>query len=161
MRLEDEIKTKGFRNELHKLSVNLIYTTNWLVNIMQSQFQEYGVTMQQFNILRILRGQHPVPCTIQLLKERMLDKQSDASRLVDRLCSKALVVRTVSDHDRRKMDVVITDAGLELLQQMEVTISASDALFDGVSNAEAEIANNVLDRIRENVPAAHHGTCGD
>jgi DNA-binding MarR family transcriptional regulator len=149
MRLEEEIKTKGFRNEYHKLSVNLIYTYHWLTNCSAVGFQEFGITPQQFNILRILRGQHPNPCTIQLLKSRMLDRQSDTSRLVDRLSSKGWVERHVCPVDRRKMDVKITDAGLDLLAQMEPMINDSDKLFDQLNEQEAQMLNNLLDRIRQ------------
>lgn len=148
MRLEEEIKTKGFRNERHKLSVNLIYTYNWVVYKMQEQFQAFGITMQQFNILRILRGQHPNPCTIQLLKSRMLDKQSDASRLVDRLMNKGLVERQTCMKDRRKMDVVISASGLELLEKMEPMIQEADNIFELLSEEEARTMNEYLDRVR-------------
>lgn len=148
MRLEDEIKTKGFRSEYHKLSINLMYTYHWMTNGLASQFQDFGVTAQQYNILRILRGQHPNPCTIQLLKSRMLDRQSDASRLVDRLTSKGLVERHVCPVDRRKMDVKINDEGLELLKRMDPVVSSSDNLFDQISEEEAKMMNDLLDRIR-------------
>lgn len=149
MRLEEEIKTKGFRSEYHKLNVNLIYTYHWLTNSLAAQFQEFGITAQQYNILRILRGQHPNPCTIQLLKSRMLDRQSDASRLVDRLTSKGLVERHVCPLDRRKMDVKITEEGLHLLQRMEPMMEGSDNLFDQISEADAQLMNELLDRIRQ------------
>jgi DNA-binding MarR family transcriptional regulator len=152
MRLEEEIKTKGFRSEFHKLNVNLIYTYHWISNQVATQFQEFGVTAQQYNILRILRGQHPNPCTIQLLKSRMLDRQSDASRLVDRLTSKGLVERHVCPVDRRKMDVKITHEGLELLTRMDPMIADSDNLFDQISEQEAQTLNDLLDRIRQHNP---------
>jgi DNA-binding MarR family transcriptional regulator len=149
MRLEEEIMTKGFRSEYHKLNVNLIYTYHWISSQVATQFQDFGVTPQQYNILRILRGQHPNPCTIQLLKSRMLDRQSDASRLVDRLSSKGLVERHVCPVDRRKMDVKITNEGLNLLTRMEPLIADSDNLFDQISEQEAQTLNELLDRIRQ------------
>lgn len=152
MRLEEEIKTKGFRSEYHKLNVNLIYTYHWLNNSVAHKFQEFGVTAQQYNILRILRGQHPNPCTIQLLKSRMLDRQSDASRLVDRLSSKGLVERHVCPIDRRKMDVKITAEGLDLLERMDPLIADTDNLFDHISEQEAQLLNDLLDRIRQHNP---------
>jgi DNA-binding MarR family transcriptional regulator len=150
MRLEEEIKTKGFRSEIHKLSINLIYTYNWLMNESQNRFSQFGITMQQFNILRILRGQAPNPCTIQLLKARMLDKQPDASRLVDRLVAKGFATRTTCEEDRRKMDVKITEAGLALLDSMEPVIMEMDTMFKGITNEEAYSVNEILDRIRDN-----------
>src|SRR6266487_4177073 len=99
MKLKDEIVQKKFRNESHKLGVNLIYTFNWLDAFHQTHFRKHGITSQQFNILRILRGQHPKPATIKLLKERMLDKMSDASRIVEKLRVKGLIDRDISPSD--------------------------------------------------------------
>lgn len=148
MRIEDEIKQKSFTNEYHKLNVNLIYTYNWMLGHMQQWFKSYGITSQQFNILRILRGQFPKPCTIQLLKERMLDKQSDVSRLVDRLTKKGLVERKVCEDDRRKMDVLISEEGLELLSKMDDKMSVVEDIFSNLTLEEAETLSNLLDKIR-------------
>ncbi|WP_245598568.1 MarR family transcriptional regulator [Sporocytophaga myxococcoides] len=102
MRLEDEIKQKEFRNEFQKTAVNIIFTFNWLDARTRNFMKDYDLTPQQFNILRILRGQYPNPSTINLLKERMLDKMSDASRLVERLRIKELLERSPSSEDRRE-----------------------------------------------------------
>lgn len=118
MRLEDEIKTRQFRNQRQKLLLNILYTEGWLMSRQLTVLQRYDVTSQQYNILRILRGQFPRPCNVALLKERMLDKQSDVSRLVDRLVKKGLIERTVSAQDRRNLDILISEKGLELLAQM-------------------------------------------
>lgn len=102
MRLEDEIKQKSFRNEFHKLAVNIIYTHSWLMSKIIYMLSQYDITPQQYNILRILRGQFPSPASVSLLKSRMLDKMSDASRLVDRLVEKGLVekkFRTTIDEE--------------------------------------------------------------
>jgi DNA-binding MarR family transcriptional regulator len=149
MRLEDEIKTKQFRSEGHKLSVNLIYTYGWLINRNAKFFQGFGLTLQQYNILRILRGQFPQPCNIQLLKERMLDKQSDVSRLIDRLHNKHLIDRATSTTDRRKLDIVISQKGLDLLQEMEPVVRKMDDCFDALSESELQETNRLLDLIRE------------
>ena len=85
MELEKEINQKKFRNETHKLGVNIIYTFNWLNNIQSEFFKSSGITSQQFNVLRILRGQNPNPASVKLIRERMLDKMSDASRIVEKL----------------------------------------------------------------------------
>jgi DNA-binding MarR family transcriptional regulator len=151
MRLEDEIKVSKFRNRRQKLHVNLIYTHSWVVGRAQKTFQAHGITMQQFNILRILRGQYPEPSTIQLLKERMLDKQPDASRLIDRLCQKEYVASTVCKDDRRKVDVVITDAGLALLERMEDDVNALEKVYETLTDPEIDQLNDLLDRIRNSV----------
>ncbi len=112
MRLEDEIKTKAFRNQRHKLLLNIMFTYGWVMKRSQSVLLPFGLTTQQHNILRILRGQYPKPCNVQLLKERMLDQQSDVSRLVDRLTAKGLVIREVNPNDRRKLNILISEAGI-------------------------------------------------
>lgn len=148
MKLEEEIKQSKFRNEFHKLAVNVIYTYNWLTNIQSRMFNEYHITSNQYNILRILRGQHPEPASINLLKERMLDKMSDASRLVERLRVKGLVKRDLSSHDRRRVDVIITDKGLNLLAKMDKLNKQGDAIFQNLSSGEAKLLNDLLDKLR-------------
>lgn len=146
MQLEEEIKQKSFRNEFHKAFLNVVYSANWLQNRQAQLFRAYDVTSAQFNILRILRGQYPLPATVNLLIERMLDKTSNASRIVDKLVSKGLVTRRQCPHDRRTVDVVITEQGLALLQQ----IDASDFPFgvENLSQEEAWQLNQLLDKIR-------------
>lgn len=148
MKLEDEIQTKRFMSNRHKLNVNILYTSNWLTNHHQPTFKARGLTLQQFNILRILRGQFPNASTIQLLKERMMDKQSDVSRLVDRLCKKGLVERTVCKNDRRKMDVLISQAGLDLLAQMDPEIENLNDVFKELTTEEVDQLNSLLDKLR-------------
>lgn len=148
MRLEEEIKQKSFRNEYHKLAVNILYTHGWLQTFNTQFLQKYQITPQQYNILRILRGQHPNPASINLLKERMLDKMSDVSRLVERLRVKGLLERSTCENDRRKSDVVITEAGLNLLKEIDTFDVEFDDLFANVSPSEAKTINNLLDKIR-------------
>jgi DNA-binding MarR family transcriptional regulator len=149
MKLEDEIKTKAFRNERQKLTVNLLYTYGWLLNRNNKLFQKFGLTLQQYNILRILRGQYPKACNLQLLKDRMLDKQSDCSRLVDRLSRKGLIDRETSLLDRRKLDVKINQAGLDLLIRMNPEIEIQDDRFDAITEEETKLMNILLDRLRD------------
>ncbi len=148
MKLEEEIKQKKFRNEFHKLAVNIIYTHSWLMNYNKKIFDKYDITSNQFNILRILRGQYPKPASINLLKERMLDKMSDASRLVDRLLKKGLVERKISSDDRRKVDVIITKKGLKLLSQIDELNPEFDRVFKNINKQEAQILNDLLDKMR-------------
>lgn len=149
MRLEDEIKTKAFRTQRQKLYVNLIYSSNWLQSKASKTFAAHGITAQQYNILRILRGQFPNPCNIQLLRDRMLDKQPDVSRLIDRLVQKDLASRNVSANDRRKMDVLISEKGLELLAEMQADIDAFENLAKNLSEDEVEMLNDLLDKLRD------------
>ncbi len=148
MRLEDEIIQKKFRNSYHKLAVNLLYTYNWLQPKLRSAMQPYNITTQQYNILRILRGQHPNPASLVVLRERMLDKQSDVSRLVDRLYTKKMIERSPCNKDRRKMDVLITQEGLDLLTEIDTKMPEFDSLFGTHSPDEAETVNTLLDRLR-------------
>ncbi|AFN74588.1 transcriptional regulator [Melioribacter roseus P3M-2] len=148
MRLEEEIKQKKFRNEFHKLTVNLHYTNNWLLNIHKSIFERFGITPNQFNILRILRGQHPGSASVNLLKERMLDKTSDVSRLVERLRVKGLVERNRCPNDRRRADVIITEKGLELLKEIDKYNDEFDRALSNLSENEAKLLNDLLDKMR-------------
>lgn len=147
MRLEEEIKTRQFRNQRQKLLLNILYTHGWLMARQLQVLQRHDITSQQYNILRILRGQFPKPCNIALLKERMLDKQSDVSRLVDRLVKKGLIDRTVSSFDRRNLDILIADKGLELLQVMQPEVDATTDNL-GITEEDARIVNEFLDAMR-------------
>ena len=127
MKLEEEIAQRKFRNERHKLVVNILYTYGWLTALHTKIFKEHGITAQQFNVLRILRGQNPEPTTIKLIRERMLDKMSDASRIVEKLRQKGFVERHISNYDRRHADVFITPKGLQMLSKLDTR----DSEFDG------------------------------
>ncbi|OGX81399.1 transcriptional regulator [Hymenobacter lapidarius] len=148
MRIEDEIKQPIFRDEHQKGHINLVYTAGWLQLRQATAFKPYGLTLPQFNILRILRGQHPLPATVALLIDRMLDKTSNASRIVDRLEEKQLVTRTVCPANRRAVDIRITAAGLDLLSRIE-----QDGIIDvsglrHLSATEVQQLNALLDKIR-------------
>lgn len=149
MSLEEDIKVSKFRNPRHRLAVNLMFTNNWMTSKMQEVFRAHSITNQQYNILRILRGAFPDPCNIQELKARMLDKQPDVSRLVDRLFNKGLVHRKVNKVDRRKMDITIAPKGLELLSNMEEDVNRFERFFDGLDDREVGDINVLLDKIRD------------
>ena len=148
MRIEEEIKQPIFRDEYQKAHINLVYTSGWLQLRQATAFKPYGLTLPQFNILRILRGQHPLPATVALLIDRMLDKTSNASRIVDRLEEKKLVTRTVCPANRRAVDIRITVAGLALLERIEQdgVLNASD--LTQLNDAEVQQLNGLLDKIR-------------
>ncbi len=148
MRLEEEIKQKEFKSEYSKSVVNLIYTFNWLDAQTRDFMKKFDITSQQFNILRILRGQQPAPATINLLKERMLDKMCDASRMVERLKTKSLVERRVCEKDRRAVDIIITKKGLELLAKIDKEMPDYDNLMKNLNSTEIKQFNNLLDKLR-------------
>lgn len=148
MKIEEEIKQKSFKSEYQKLAVNLLFTHGWLISLQKGLFEKHDITIAQYNILRILRGQHPNPISVNLLKERMLDRMSDTSRLVERLRIKGLLERKTCKHDRRKSDVKITDKGLELLYTLEPIDMQIENTLQTLNNDEAKTLNNLLDKIR-------------
>ena len=148
MKIEDEIQQKKFKDDYQKLVVNLLYTSNWMNAHFESLFKGSDITLQQYNVLRILRGQFPNASSIKLIKERMLDRMSDASRIVDKLVTKKLVIRKQSDSDKRSVDVVISDTGLNLLQSLDVLDEKSKELLKSLSKAEITELNNLLDKLR-------------
>lgn len=149
MKLEEEIKQPKFKNEYQKLIINLIYTAGWVSFRNNDMLKEFKLTNQQYNILRILRGQYPKPATVNLLIDRMLDKMSNASRIVDKLVTKKLVDRTICTEDRRKADVVITKKGLKLLEDIDGLENKWEKHLKKLSSSEAVLLNNLLDKIRD------------
>ncbi len=147
MSIEEDISQPKFRNEFQKGVINLIYTYNWMNEKMKTLFYREKITAQQFNILRILRGAGKPLSTLQI-RQRMLDKMSDTSRIVDRLILKGLVKKTVCPEDKRLVDVSITDKGMNLLEKMDKYENDMDAVFGNLSIAEAKTLNNLLDKIR-------------
>src|SRR5580765_8331410 len=118
MTLEKDINQQVFRSEYQKSMINLIYTFNWVNEKINRLFEPFDITQQQFNILRILRGAGQPLSTLQI-RQRMLDKMSDTSRIVDRLIKKGLTKKVVCKSDRRLVDVTITEKGLKLLEKLD------------------------------------------
>jgi DNA-binding MarR family transcriptional regulator len=147
MSLESDIQQTRFRNEYQKTVINLIYTYNWVSEQNKKFFEREDITSQQFNILRILRGAGKPLSTLQI-RQRMLDKMSDTSRIVDRLVKKGLVKKVVCKSDRRLVDVSISDTGLELLEKLDLTSDEMDSVINKLSKEEAETLNELLDKIR-------------
>ena len=149
MKIEEEIKQNKFSSEYHKLLINILYTGNWLYHKNKKFLKGYGVSPEQYNVLRILRGQHPKPSTVNLLNERMLDKMSNVSRLVEKLRVKGLVIRKECPEDRRQVDVIITKKGLSLLQEIDQYSHEMEEPLKKIESEEAKSLNNLLDRLRE------------
>lgn len=146
--IEEEIKQPKFKSEFSKSIVNLMFTNGWIHQQQLSIFRPFGITTPQYNILRILRGQHPRPVTVNLLIERMLDKSSNASRIVDKLESKGLVERKQCLHDRRAVDVVISDEGLRLLSDIDYSMNQWEDRINNLSEEECRQLNRLLDKLR-------------
>jgi DNA-binding MarR family transcriptional regulator len=148
MSLEKDIHQHArFTSEHHKALVNLIYTYNWTVERLKGCLDEEEVTLQQFNILRILRGSNDPLSTLQI-RERMLDKMSDTSRLVDRLVLKGLARKKVSATDKRLVDVTITARGLQLLSRLDKHSKEMDGILSALTNTECKMLNKLLDKLR-------------
>ncbi len=148
MEIGEEIKQEKFQNEYHKMMINLLFTGGWLNSRNASQLKPYGISPQQFNILRILRGQHPKPATVNLLIDRMLDKNSNASRLVEKLRLKKLLERATCVEDRRAVNVAITKAGLDLLEKLDAEEEKWKKDMMILSEDEARQLNFLLDKLR-------------
>jgi DNA-binding MarR family transcriptional regulator len=147
MKIEEEIHQKNFRSEVQKATINLLFTSNWLTNKHKEFFKTYGLTPQQYNVLRILRGQFPGSISTSEIKARMLDKNSDASRIVDRLTLKAWVTKKECPDDRRLVDVTITKDGLDLLKRMDNKTNQLDKSL-GLTEKDANLLNELLNKIR-------------
>ena len=147
MSLEKDISQRTFRNDYQKGVINLIYTYNWMNEKLKSFFGKEDITPQQFNILRILRGAATPISTLQI-RQRMLDKMSDTSRIVDRLITKALVKKMVCPGDKRMVDVTITAKGKKLLEKLDAFELTMDAIAGSLTEADAKNVNKLLDKMR-------------
>jgi DNA-binding MarR family transcriptional regulator len=148
VKLEDAIKQKKFESPLHKATINLMYTANWLHGEFRDLFKSFDITHQQYNVLRILRGMHPNCVNPTEIKEVMLDKNPDITRLCDRLLLMGLIHRNIDKENRRKMKIVITEKGLDLLLEIEPVIKLRmEQLFADVK-VDYEKFNDMLDAMR-------------
>ncbi len=152
MKLAEAIKQQRFKSEEEKSIVNILYTAYWINDIHNKILEPYGISVQQFNILRILRGRHPSAATVNLLKERMLDKNSGVSRLVEKLRRKGLLIREPNEIDRRQVDIMITEKGLEMLTELDEKMNDLIDLPKCFTREELNQLNNMLDKLREQRP---------
>lgn len=147
MPIETDINQSKFRNIYQKSLINFIFTYNWMNEKIKAFFDQHNITVQQFNILRILRGSGKPISTLQI-RQRMLDKMSDTSRIVDRLVLKGLVKKSICPADKRLVDISITDKGRKLLEVIDKYESEMDAIFGKISESDAKTLNRLLDKIR-------------
>jgi len=148
MKIEDEIKQSKFSSDYIKAIINIVYTSNYLSLQHTKTLKPHGISPEQFNILRILRGQYPKPATVKLLIERMLNKSSNASRLVEKLRLKGLVERKEVPNNRREVDVVITQKGLDLLTTLDKEEQSREKNFKHLNPDELKELNRLLDAFR-------------
>ncbi|MFZ1258993.1 MAG: MarR family transcriptional regulator, partial [Chitinophagaceae bacterium] len=149
--IDQDIKQAKFRNPHQKAAINLIYTVGWMRDKTKCVFEAEDITAQQFNILRILRGSFPEPLSTLQIRERMLEKMSDTSRIVDRLIAKGLVKKITCKNDRRLVDVIITDKGKKLLERLDIRQDEIDRVLGNLSEKDANILSDLLDKIRDGV----------
>ena len=147
MKIEDEIKQTKFSSPYQKAVLNLIFTTSWLEGRYQQFFKGFGITNQQFNILRILKGQHPKSISAKEIKSRMLDQNSDISRLLDRLFKKGLIQKQTCPNDKRATDVSISEKGINLLAEINKHQKILDTILE-LTEAEAQQLSDLLDKSR-------------
>jgi MarR family multiple gene transcriptional regulator MgrA len=152
-RIEDEIHQTNFRNELSKAGINLIFTGTWLKTLHSDFFKSFGITWPQHNILRILRGQKGNPVSVNTVKERMMDKSSNVSRITEKLQKKKLIECRPSTIDKRSVDIVITQKGLDLLTRVEGRVHEINNLLAHLEPTELMLLNLLLDKVR-NSPLA-------
>jgi len=148
MGIEKDINQAKFRNEHQKATINILYTYGWLMERTKELFSIEDITPQQYNILRILRGSAPEPLSTLQIRERMLDKMSDTSRIVDRLVGKGLVKKGTCKKDRRLVDITITEKGKKLLERLDVKQDDLDSIVSGITKKEASQLSDLLDKIR-------------
>jgi len=148
MGIEKDIQQTHFRNEFQKMGINIIYTANWLNEKMGQILSTEDITQQQYNILRILRGSD-TPLSTLKIRERMLDKMSDTSRIVDRLVLKGLVEKSACMKDKRLVDITLSKKGLLLLEKLDSLNEPIDSILKGVTEKEATTINQILDKLRE------------
>ncbi len=148
MKLEQAIKQNIF-GQGQRLGLNLIYTFNWIKNHQKEYFSQFEITAQQYNVLRILRGRYPEVYSTSDIRSRMIDKMSDASRIVDRLLLKNLVERKTSKKDKRLVDIKISEKGINILNSMDATIETHvQKPFENLTMEERETLDQLLDKMR-------------
>lgn len=148
MKLEEEIRQAHFRDVFHKAFINIWFTSGWLYARNATWLKQFDLTPEQFNVLRILRGSYPKPLKLADITVRMINRNSNASRLVDKLVKKKLVKRTTCKTSRRQVDIFITAEGLKLLEKIDLYPPVWNFLREKISSKEAETINHILDAIR-------------
>lgn len=148
MKLEEAIKQKRFESPQIKAMLNIMYTANWLMGEFRDVYKPFGITPQQYNVLRILRGKHPESINPSEIKEVMIDKNPDITRLCDRLLAMGLIGRSIDSDNRRKMNIMITDQGLHLLAQIQPLLTERQTQILHRSDINFELLSELLDELR-------------
>ena len=149
MGIDTDIQQNKFLNDYQRASVNILFTYGWMMEKIKAILEPADITPQQFNILRILRGSHPKPLSTLQIRERMLDKMSDTSRIVDRMIAKGLVNKAISRKDRRLVDIIISPKGLKLIRKLDSRQHELDDILTNISAKEAATLSKILDKVRK------------
>lgn len=148
MKLEEVIKSNKFRNEIHKVGLNILYTAWWLKTLMSKELKEYGLTHEQYNVLRILKGKHPEKICVKEIACRIIEKNSNVPRIIDRLETKKLVKRVESDYDKRETAIILTPAGINILKHSTDRINKLMDESITMDGKKATLLNDLLEEIR-------------
>lgn len=148
MPIEKEIPKSYFRNSSHKALVNIIFTSNWILERLKEFLSDEDITHQQYNILRILSNS-ATPLSTLKIREQMLDKMSDTSRIVERLLKKGFVNKQICATDKRLVDVTLTEKGVRLLNRLDKKVDEIDSISSNLTTEDIDLVNKLLDKIRE------------
>lgn len=147
MELEKEIKQKQFENDVQKAVLNILFTSSWINGLITTRLKPFDISPQQYNVLRILRGSYPLPLMLADISSRMLDKMSNATRLVEKLRQKDLCIRDINANSRRQVDITITEKGLQMLSEVDEIIKKNE-LSEKLTADEAREISRLLDKLR-------------
>lgn len=150
MKLEQAIQSTKFKNEVHKAGLNILYTAWWLKTVMSRELKEFGITHEQYNVLRILKGKYPDQMCVRDIACRMIEKSSNVPRIIDRLEIKKLVKRSTSALDKRETVITLTQAGITILEASTVVLNRVMDEMMLVNEGEALDLNNLLEKVRSN-----------
>jgi len=150
VKLEQAIQSTKFKNEVHKAGLNILYTAWWLKTVMSRELKEFGLTHEQYNVLRILKGKYPDQMCVRDIACRMIEKSSNVPRIIDRLEIKKLVKRSTSAQDKRETVITLTQAGITILEASTVVLNRVMDEMMLVNESEALDLNNLLEKVRSN-----------
>jgi len=151
MKLEDALKTSRFRDARHKATLNVLYTSYWLKSVVSKYMKELSLTSEQFNVMRILKGKHPEAMCVKDIASRMIEKNSNVPRILDKLVDKELVIRNNNAADKRETLIMLTETGLKKLENSNLIIDSIDNEMIGVTEQEAQILNELLEKFRNSI----------
>ncbi|MBL4734454.1 MAG: MarR family transcriptional regulator [Flavobacteriales bacterium] len=150
MNSQKSVKSKNFRSPIHKAELNILFTGNWLFEKVTALLKPYGISEQQYHVLKILKGKKGIPVNLQYLNDRMIYKMSNTTRLVEKLRLGEYLERSLCEHNRRMVEITITEEGLELLEFLDPLVDSQlKSSFDNLTRNEAEMLSSLLEKLRD------------